>query len=68
MYMYVGVVNTKGRVAVIGPNKICITVFPRLVRARTSQSNYALSNRGRELIKGAPYYISRVYLLWSMRV
>ena len=33
-----------------------------------SQSNYARSNRGRELIKGAPYYFSRVYLLWSMRV
>ena len=33
-----------------------------------SQSNYARSNRGREVIKGAPYYFSHVYLLWSMRV
>ena len=32
------------------------------------QSNYARSNQGRELIKGAPYYFSRVYLLWSMRI
>ena len=55
----------------ISHERATYTVFPLLVRARTntfSQSNHVQSNRGRELIKGAPYYFSHVYLVWCMHI